>query len=96
MVRNIWNMVRNVVSSVKLGIFLFFVLSCCILLIRSELPILRNRILKITLETNRNKFLGSSRCLILIMFFYFIFNMLLVFNCRAKDPLPFAKVGVSL
>ena len=49
----------------SLLIFLLLVLSCVILLTRSELLLLRNRILKITLETNCNKLLDSLRCLIL-------------------------------
>ena len=41
-------------------------LSCCMFLLRSELLILRNRILTIIFETNYNKLFDSSWCLILI------------------------------
>ena len=86
----VWNMLFLRLS---LWIFLLFVLSCCILLIRSELLILRNMILKIILGTNCNKLLASSKCLILRHFkllwwsdncffivFLFFFNMLFVSN----------------
>ena len=68
-----------------------------------ELLILRNRTLKRTLETNCNKFLASSRCLILrhckllwwlvnchfIIFFLTCCMSVIV----ANNPVTFAKVG---
>ena len=90
----------------SLWVFLFFVLSCWILLIRSELLILRNRILKITLETNCNKFLDSSKCLLFrhfkLMwwshncFFIIFFSTCCLSLIVEKDHLAFAEVSVTL